>query len=80
MDKQQLEWLRCVRDYSDGVRGYGGYAVAGPGLHPIDQELRKLGYVGGISNRAFASVVTDIGRAALAAQDVADHLPAVGAR
>jgi hypothetical protein len=79
MDKQQLEWLQCVRDYSDGVRGYGGSVTAGPGLRPVDQSLRKLGYVIGVGNRAFASVVTDIGRAALAAQDSADHPPGGGA-
>ena len=79
MDEQQLGWLRCVREYSDGVRGYGGYVIAGPGLHPIDQQLRKLGYVVGMPNRAFASVVTDIGRTALAAQDGAEHPPASGA-
>ena len=65
VDKQQLNWLECVRDYSDGVRGYGGgYAIAGPGLHHIDQQLRGLGYVAGAPNRAFASVVADTGRAA----------------
>jgi hypothetical protein len=48
VDNQELEWLQCVRDYSDGVRGYGGYVIAGPALHLIDQQLRKLGYVVGI--------------------------------
>jgi hypothetical protein len=75
MDKQQLEWLQCVRDYSDGVKGYGGYVTAGPGLRPVDETLRELGYVVGAPSRASASVVTDIGRAALAAQDGADHPP-----
>jgi hypothetical protein len=79
VDRQQLEWLQCVRDYSDGVRGFGGYAIAGPGLHPVDQRLRRLGYVVGISNCAFASVVTDNGRAALAAQYDADRPPVGGA-
>ncbi len=74
MDKQQLEWLQCVRDYSDGVRGYGSYAAAGPGLRPVDQSLRELGYVIGATNSTLASVVTNTGRAALAAQDGADHL------
>ena len=79
MDEQQLGWLQCVREYSDGVRGYGGYVVAGPGLHAVDQQLRKLGYVVGMPNRAFASVVTDIGRTVLAAWDGAGHPPAGGA-
>jgi hypothetical protein len=69
MDKQWLEWLQCVRDYSDGVLGYGGYVIAGPGLHTIDQQLRKLGYVVGIPNRNFASVITVTGREVLVAQD-----------
>ena len=76
VDNQELEWLQCVRDYSDGVRGYGGYVIAGPALNLIDQRLRKLGYVVGIPNRTFASVVTDTGRAALNAQSGADHPPA----
>ena len=67
MDKQQLEWLQSVRDYSDGVIGYGGYVIAGPELHPVDQQLRRLGYVVGMPGRAFASVITDAGRTALAA-------------
>jgi hypothetical protein len=75
MNKQQLEWLQCVRDYSDGVLGYGGYVIAGPGLQPIDQQLRKLGCVASIPNRNFASVITDTGREALAAQD-GTHNPA----
>lgn len=79
MDKQQLEWLQCVRDYTDGVRGFGGFVTAGPVLRPVDQGLRKLGYVVGVPNRAFASVVTDVGRAALAAEDDADHPRAVDA-
>jgi hypothetical protein len=74
MDEQQLEWLQCVLDYSDGVKGYGGYATAGPGLRPVDQSLRELGYVVGVANSTLASVVTNTGRAALAAWDVADHL------
>ena len=73
MDKQQLEWLQCVRDYSDCVEGYGGYVMAGPGMHPIDQQLRKLGYVVGMKYRAYASVITDRGRAALAKQGDTDH-------
>jgi hypothetical protein len=76
MDEQQLEWLQCVRDYSDGVKGYGGYVIAGPRLHPVDERLRELGYVVGMPNRAFASIVTDAGRTALAARDGADHSPA----
>jgi hypothetical protein len=73
VDSQELEWLQCVRDYSDGVRGYGGYVIAGPALHLIDQRLRHLGYVVGVPDRTIASVVTDTGRAALTAQDGADH-------
>ena len=73
MDKQQLEWLQYVRDYSDGIRGYGGYVTAGPGLRPVDQSLRRLGYVVGLLNQASASVVTASGRAALAAQGVPRH-------
>ena len=75
MDKQQLEWLQCVRDYSDGVVGYGAYVIAGPGLQPIDRHLRQLGYVVSIPNRNCASVITDTGREALAAQD-GTHNPA----
>jgi hypothetical protein len=78
MDQQQLEWLQWVCDYSDGVRGYGGYVTAGPGLRRVDQRLRNLGYVVGVPNRAFASVVTNTGRAALAAQAGTDHPPARG--
>jgi hypothetical protein len=77
MDQQQLEWLRSVRDYTDGVRGYGGYATPGPSLHPIDQSLRKLGYVAGMLNRTSASVVTESGRAFLAQVDT-DQPPASG--
>jgi hypothetical protein len=79
VNKQELEWLQCVRDYSDGVRGYGGYVIAGPGLHHADLRLRELGYVVGMPNRVFASVVTDTGRTALAAKDGADHSAAISA-
>jgi hypothetical protein len=79
MDKQELEWLQCVRDYSDGIRGYGGYVMAGPALQLIDQRLRDLGYVVGMPDRILASVVTDTGRAALTAQDGPEHPPAGGA-
>jgi hypothetical protein len=79
MNKQHFEWLQCVRDYSDGLKGYGGYVTAGPGLRPVDQWLRKLGYVIGAPNRAIGSVVTDAGRAALAAQEGAEQPSAVSA-
>jgi hypothetical protein len=78
VDKRQLEWLLCVRDYSDGVRGYGGYVIAGPGFYPVDQGLRKLGYVTAMSTRSCASIITDAGRTALAAQDSVDRQAASG--
>ena len=78
MDKQQLEWLQCVCDYSDGVKGYGGYVTAGPGLRAVDQSLRELGYVVGVPTGALASAVTDTGRAALAACASSDHPAASG--
>jgi hypothetical protein len=73
MDKQQLEWLQCVCDYSDGIKGYGGYVTAGPELRAVDQSLRELGYIVGVANGALASVVTDAGRAALSTCGRADH-------
>ena len=63
MDKQQLEWLQCVCDYSDGVKGYGGYVTAGPGLRAVDQSLRELGYVVGVPTGALASGTLAPGRA-----------------
>jgi hypothetical protein len=66
MDNQQREWLQCVCDNSDGVKGYGGYVTAGPGLRAVDQSLRELGYIVGVPNDILASVVTRTGRAALA--------------
>jgi hypothetical protein len=78
MDKQQLEWLQCVCDYSDGVKGYGGYVTAGPGLRAVDQSLRERGYVVGAPTGTLASVVTDAGRAALATRARADHPSASG--
>jgi hypothetical protein len=73
MTKQQVEWLQCVCEYSDGAKGYGGYVTAGPTLRAVDQSLRDLGYVVGVSTGTLASVVTDTGRAALAACARADH-------
>jgi hypothetical protein len=75
MDEQQSEWLQWVRDYTDGVKGYGGYVIAGPRLQPVDKSLRQLGYVVGLTNNALASIITDTGRAALTARNAAAPLP-----